>query len=437
MKSKKIKQKIVATLVRMAPFILCVVTTFLWLLYKFSMGSFLEKPALSFAQLTGLWGIALLSWDLVLAARFNFIDDAIGGLDQAYKQHKYTGIFAFVFMLSHPLMLIIHAFPNWHTITYYILPSDVATYNWGLFALWVFTLLIILTLFVKLPYHIWIITHRLMNLPFLAVAIHVLTVRADAAYYFPIRIWMILLVVIGIVSLIYKQILYDRWVSKYTYKVKEIIKKDDVSELYLVPKDKRMHFQPGQFIFIEIHNSNLPKEDHPFSISSSPNDETIRLSIKHLGDYTSKLELVKPGDDVEVHGPYGQLNKEYFRDRKDFVMVAGGIGVAPFLSLINSDKERGKKDIDLFYCTSDMKEALYDKELKELDKKLPNFDYHSHCSKEKGRISAEAIQKECPNLKKRLIFLCGPTPMIRSLTQQFLDMGIPRRNIIFENFAFK
>ena len=78
-----------------------------------------------------------------------------------------------------------------------------------------------------------------------------------------------------------------------------------------------------------------------------------------------------------------------------------------------------------------------DKELKKLDKKLPNFDYHPHFSEEKGRISAEIINKECPNLRNRLIFLCGPRPMIMSLAKQFIDMGIPRRNIIFENFAFK
>ena len=429
--------KLSTIIVKNAPYLLCILTTLLWSLFKLSTGSLLEGPALSLAQLTGLWGIALLSWDLVLSARFNFIDRNIGGLDKAYKYHKYVGIFAFVFMLAHPLMLILHSFPSWNIISYYIIPSQVWSYNWGMIALWAFTILIVLTIFVKLPYHIWIVTHRLMNIPFVAVAIHVLTVRAEATSYLPLRVWMILLVVVGIGALVYKQLLYDRLGSRFHYFVKEIITTDDVSELHLVPKNKKMFFEPGQFIFINIENSHLPEEDHPFSISSSPKDETLRLSIKHLGDYTQKLEYVKPGDEVEVHGPYGQLSKEYFRDRKDFAMIAGGIGVAPFLSLIRSDKERGKKDIDLFYCTSDRQEALYDKELKRLDKKLPNFDYHPHFSEEKGRISAEIINKECPNLRNRLIFLCGPRPMIMSLAKQFIDMGIPRRNIIFENFAFK
>ncbi|MFZ8991027.1 MAG: SUMF1/EgtB/PvdO family nonheme iron enzyme, partial [Pseudohongiellaceae bacterium] len=74
-------------------------------------------------------------------------------------------------------------------------------------------------------------------------------------------------------------------------------------------------------------------ESHPFTISSAPAEDVLRLTIKASGDFTRALhQTLKAGDGAIVMGAYGMF--DYKTGRPDQIWIAGGIGLTPFLAFI-------------------------------------------------------------------------------------------------------
>ena len=89
-------------------------------------------------------------------------------------------------------------------------------------------------------------------------------------------------------------------------------------------------FVPGQFALIYIEAKD-GWHRHPFTIASAPAERILRVTVKALGDYTSRLrELLEPGMPAVVGGPHGRFN--HAKGAPDQVWIAGGVGIAPFLS---------------------------------------------------------------------------------------------------------
>src|SRR5437762_1028493 len=74
---------------------------------------------------------------------------------------------------------------------------------------------------------------------------------------------------------------------------------------------------------------------HPFSLSSAPNGEWLRITVKALGDGTRSLQRLAVGTRVLVEGPYGVLTGAR-RRRRRILLIAGGIGIAPLRALVES-----------------------------------------------------------------------------------------------------
>lgn len=414
------------------------VTTLLWILSKGSIDVLWATPATTLAQFAGLIGITALAWNFFLAARFRFVDAMFGGLDKVFKEHSRSGKIAFTLMLAHPILLIVEALPSWDLVRLYLLPGQFWMLNWGIFALWGFVVLIVLTLFVKLPYHIWKQTHRFMGLPFALVALHVANIQSDVAVYLPLRYWILGIAIASLVLYVYKVFLYRFVGPKHAYIAEAVRILGDIIEIRLKPKGKAMTFLPGQFVFISVDNKRVGKEEHPFTISSSPDEAELRLSIKKSGDWTARLDAIKKGDEIAVWGPYGKFGEQYLATDDKSVWIAGGIGVTPFLSmLLYSDHKQLKKDVAFFYATKNVGEAVYKNEVSEVTKNLPDVHVLDHYSDQQGYLTAEVIAQQVKDVKDRRIFICGPPLMMQSLRDGLMKQGVPRRKIIFEEFSFR
>ena len=93
-------------------------------------------------------------------------------------------------------------------------------------------------------------------------------------------------------------------------------------------------FQPGQYAAISFKHNGKPTPARCFSIVSSPTDqETLQFSLRVNGHFTRAVQDIKPGDIVKVFGPFGGFMLNTAHD-KDVVMLAGGIGITPFISMI-------------------------------------------------------------------------------------------------------
>ncbi len=209
------------------------------------------------------------------------------------------------------------------------------------------------------------------------------------------------------------------------------------TEIVLKPKGDMITFKPGQFAFLEVQGQGW-SEPHPFTISSAPDENRLRFTIKVLGDWTRKVrEELKPGRDVIVRGPYGRFNSENVHGKKQ-VWIAGGIGVTPFLSMIRAMKKGDDRNIQFVYATRNREEALFLDEIQSCTAELGNISIHPLFSDqdEFARIDI-AKEKLSGFLTEYEYFICGPKPMVDGFVRDLKKEGVLRSKIHTEAFEFR
>jgi predicted ferric reductase len=419
---------------------ICIVSVVLWLLSKFSPDGITGTTLKSLAQVAGVIAATLLAIEFILASRLKILDTYLGGLDTVYKLHHSVGGLAFIIAMWHPTFLVMDALPDRIKLALsFVLPTGQLSYNLGVFTLYALIALIILTYYVKLPYHIWRFTHSLMAIPLVLGTIHVFLITSDTTRFAPLRIWLLTLFLIAIYAYVYRRFLYHFIGPVYEYYIEKVVDYGDVTDIFMQPKSKAMNVTAGQFIYVSFLDGIASKERHPFTISSVPKDGFIRVTVKKSGDYTKQLSGLQAGQRAKLYGPYGTFGeKSIVRSQKHQIWIAGGIGITPFLSLARYHAlQRSSGVIDLFYCTNTKEEAHFLPELLELSKMNPALKIHPFYTSEKGRLNADNIVEVVPEYISCTVFICGPLPMMKSLREQLATKGVKNRNIITEEFGFK
>ncbi|MBU1907507.1 FAD-dependent oxidoreductase [Patescibacteria group bacterium] len=194
---------------------------------------------------------------------------------------------------------------------------------------------------------------------------------------------------------------------------------EGVFELVLQPADRQMvfGFVPGQFIMLHLMNADGSVwAKTAYSIASAPfeSKDTITLAIKLRGDFTRRARDLQLGDIVKVQGPYGKFTLP--DDDRDVIMLAGGIGVAPFRSMIREAvASRINKRIILLYSCKTAEGMAFLDELRGLAarnaKFMPTF-FLTGCVLEEwrgeiGRINQKSLHKYVPYKEKALFMVCG------------------------------
>ncbi len=107
----------------------------------------------------------------------------------------------------------------------------------------------------------------------------------------------------------------------------------DVVEITLRPERRALHFRAGQFIYMTPTDPSLQAghlQEHPFSLSSSPDDGLLRVGIKDLGDASHAYQQLSPKTAVWIEGPYGDFFARSYPDRAQ-IWLGGGIGITPMV----------------------------------------------------------------------------------------------------------
>ncbi|MFA6257428.1 MAG: ferric reductase-like transmembrane domain-containing protein [Candidatus Paceibacterota bacterium] len=422
--------------------VLAIIPLFIWLFmmpisFRFSSSGTTFR---SLGQITGLLGMALMSINFILGARFKFLDELFNGLNRVYIKHHLIGGISFCLILFHPVFLIIQ----------YLLISLKASFdfilafqNWpvllGEIALLIFIILLFITFYLKFKYQNWKISHQYLGIVLFLSGLHMFFVPSDISNNTILKYYMLGLFILGAYSFFYRTIFRVYKKEEYKYKLEEVKKvNDNIAELRLSPLSKKLEFLPGQFVFLRFENKNILSESHPFSITSSTEDEELLLSIKILGDYTSMIYLLKPGAICNIEGPFGAFS--YLKaNSKRQIWVAGGIGITPFLSMareLNLNKmSNNDYVVDLYHVVNNSTEAVFVNELMEISKNNANFKFHQYFSDDSGRISADFIFQNSQNIKDAEIFLCGPVGFMKSLRDQFVKLGFIKSKIYSEEFS--
>ncbi|VVB80643.1 Sulfhydrogenase 2 subunit gamma [uncultured archaeon] len=416
---------------------LSVLTFLIWFLVRQGTPMFADYSVAthSLGQIAGLIGLTLFALTFVFTTRLKIVEDSFGGLDKVYQVHHLLGSLSFILILFHPLLLVIKFIPsNWPLAAKYLLPSSSVAVNLGITALLAMIILIALTIYINLKYETWKGSHRLFGFVFIIAFFHSFMITSDISRYNLLKFYMLFICALGIISFVYGSFIRPK-IKDYPYKLKDIKSRGNVTILELEPINEKIAFKPGQFVFLKTN----PKEQHPFTIASSPEENNIVLMIKSLGDYTSKIKELKKGTLVSIEGPYGKMWEELSSSQKPQVWIAGGIGITPFSSFVShiAKTKSLKQKIDLFYCTSNNGEAFLLETLLEQAKAIPNLRIHDFCSADKGRIDLQKIESVVGKIEGKKFVLCGPLPMMESISKQLKQKGFSKNDILYENFNLK
>jgi len=403
--------------------------------YPFAGISTIDAFLISFAKIGAFGGFAMFAMSLILSGRYVFYEKLFGGLDKMYIAHRLFGTLSVALLFVHPFALsLLSADAGIASVAAVWVDVRELSILLGAIALYGLVGLIIWTIVAKTRYETFIKVHRVLGLLFLAGAIHAFmagSVLGDSAF---MQIYLLVLTVSGTVTFVSYSILGDIFHRPLPYHVRTSRElPGDIVEIVLKPRVKTIRFSPGQFVYVrfpELTNN----EYHPFSIASGKNDGELGLVVKKFGDFTTELSNAASEMHVDVKGPYGGFTFFSARHKKQ-LWIAGGIGVTPFLSgarSLRQSTELGK--IEMVYATADPNPyGLV--ELERIEDQNPSFNV-THLQQEKfGHVSLQMLQDQYKDLHERVIYLCGPPPMINAMEKEAEKLGLTK-NLHFEVFSY-
>lgn len=198
----------------------------------------------------------------------------------------------------------------------------------------------------------------------------------------------------------------------------------------LRPLEMAYRYKPGQFLHLALDEYDPARawpESRCFSMQSSPDQETIRITFAVKGKFTERmaLELV-PGKVVHVKLPYGDLfSAEH--DRQRAVFVAGGTGLTPFLSLFTAKEFAAYGEPKLYFGVRSAAHNLYTADLAKAAELNPSFRLKLLNEEKDGRLDIGAIFAE--NGAAAVYFISGPPAMIRTFKARLAESGVPAEQI--------
>jgi predicted ferric reductase len=392
--------------------------------------NFIRKWA---GETMGSNNIVLMAVSLFLSTRPKWAEKFFGGLDKMYVTHRHTSTAALLLIFVHVLTVPISH--DWRLGNYLAVVAFT-----GIVSIAMISLAPRMAYLNKLSggtYEGWKKLKRYIGIFFILGFIHSLTVDAlDAKVGIT---WSMAFTIIGTVCYLYTEI-FGRFFGKYVPYTVQAVNHPNGSTTEVVlraKKDSIPRQRAGQFLFVRFPNEKNLNESHPFTISSAPGEDVLRLTIKASGDFTRALfgEL-KAGVDAIVEGAYGMFN--YKTGGQKQIWIAGGIGVTPFLSFIRDMDGSLKHDVDFYFTVRHPEEAIFTEEIEAAAKGNPRLKPHVRFSSTMGSLTIEHIVENAGgDVRGHHVYLCGPLPMTQAFEKKFLGLGVPQQNIHFEEFNFR
>jgi ferredoxin-NADP reductase/DMSO/TMAO reductase YedYZ heme-binding membrane subunit len=183
-----------------------------------------------------------------------------------------------------------------------------------------------------------------------------------------------------------------------------------------------------------------------YTIASSPTRSAYcEISVKRATDgYGSRHlhEAWREGQRVKVSAPAGKfIFAGHESDR--VVLIAGGIGITPMMSVVRSLTDRGwRGDIYLLFSVRRVRDVVFHEELAYLQARFPNLHVRIIVSRDpetpwdgpRGQITRDIIAGFVPGLAHGPVLLCGPDPMMAAMRAILVGIGVPDAEILQEAF---
>jgi predicted ferric reductase len=397
----------------------------------------------------GLTGFMILMMQVVLAGRFKAITRHFG-LDIVLRYHRHMAMAALVFVVAHPILLA------WGNGAWNLLYS----LNWPWYIL-VGKLSLVLVLInvmvskyqrrLNMTYEWWRVFHDFAGL-FILVGIFLHSWFTGSDFHlWSLRVLWVVAFGAAILLFCYHRLIRPLRLRQRSYRVVEITPEtDNVWTVKIQPPsgEKAYDHLPGQFHFLTFDSAGgVPREEHHFTISSSPTVSDYRTStIKALGDFTSRIGQLSPGDLVAVHAAFGRFSYLLHPDEKELVFVTGGIGVTPVMSMLRHMRDtKSERPVTFFYANPSWETIVYRTELEEMAAegrpRLTMVHILEHPPEgwtgETGRLDEDMLTRHLSgDIRDKGYYLCGPPGLVNAAVSILKKAGVPDHRLHTEIFSF-
>lgn len=229
--------------------------------------------------------------------------------------------------------------------------------------------------------------------------------------------------------------------NRKIYTVKEKIQEtNDVVTLKLSCEGGIPKYLAGQFVTVYFDDTGNA-EGKAYTISSEPSGATINITVKDIGQFSHKLCAMNIGDSFEASLPYGYFYSE--SETSTLVMIAGGIGITPFRSMIvdSLNKNQNRKLI-LFYSNKTVGDIIFKNEFDFLSEKYNNLEIKNYITQQEvsgknfkqGRIKITNIIENTKDIENKDFLLCGSISFVRDFWKELKHGGIKEETIYTEAF---
>jgi predicted ferric reductase len=189
--------------------------------------------------------------------------------------------------------------------------------------------------------------------------------------------------------------------------------------------------EPGQFFRWRFLTRSLWWSSHPYSLSAAPGGDQLRITVKDQGDHSQSLRALRPGTRVIAEGPYGAFTASV--GAVGAVLLAGGVGITPLRALFATLPE----PVTLIYRASSWQDVVFKDELDAIARTRGGPAVHYLIgSRRDCPLTGELLTRLVPGLRRRDVYVCGPTGMVSAAIAALRTASVPRNQVHYESFEF-
>lgn len=208
---------------------------------------------------------------------------------------------------------------------------------------------------------------------------------------------------------------------------------DDVYS-FVFAKEEDLTWKAGQYGLFSITHKSINNGTRPFSISSAPDEDAVRITTRigeQRSEFKSSLMELTPGMKIMMRGPVGPF---YLRDNSPTLLIAGGIGITPFRSILRqleTAPNEAETRIHLLYLDGN-RDYLFKDELADMEKRaLVSVTYLDS----RDELHQEIQKFSALHKNNGKYYVAGPKAMIESVTSCLQSDQVSKQNIKKDAFS--